>query len=200
MTIRDKHDADGGVLRGFPHDQGRDGLVEHVGREQQETDADDLKGTPLGGFPAGLIKITSQPPQGCEAARDLDSRVQPEADERDAPGQKPGRERDHALARVPGDGEVLKGAASADRNQALFYRGPPSVIFPYFIMISPIAFSISPRICSIRGDSACPPIIPIMPPLIIPPLPIIPLIMGHIPPCMGIWWPGGGVPGCGALC
>src|SRR5947207_1287575 len=80
------------------------------------------------------------------------------------------------------------------------YRGPPSVILPYFIMISPIAFSISPRICSVRGDSACPPIIPIMPPLFIPPLPIIPLIMGHIPPCMGIWWPGGGVPGCGALC
>src|SRR5712691_7455568 len=135
---RGEHDADGRAFRGLPPDQRRDGLVEHVRGEQQETDANDPKGTPLSSFPAGLIEVTSQPPQGCEAARDLDRRVRPEADERDAPGQKPGRERDHALARVPGDGEVLKGAASADRDKAraILYRGPPSVILPYFIMIS----------------------------------------------------------------
>ena len=40
------------------------------------------------------------------------------------------------------------------------YRPPPSIILPYFIMMSPMAFIISPRIC------------------------IPPLIIGHIPPCM----------------
>src|SRR2546422_1850735 len=90
---RGEHDADGGAFRGLPPDQRRDRLVEHIGGEQQETDADDPKGTPLGGFPAGLIEVTSQPPQGCQAARNLDRRAHPEADERDAPGQKPGRER-----------------------------------------------------------------------------------------------------------
>src|SRR2546425_6915654 len=78
----------------------------------------------------------------------------------------------------PGRPRCVVLSAEPPAMRPTLYRGPPSVILPYFIMISPIAFSISPRICSIRGDSACPPIIPIIP-LIIPPPPIISPIIGR---------------------
>src|SRR5205823_2035910 len=80
------------------------------------------------------------------------------------------------------------------------YRGPPSVVLPYFIMISPIAFSISPRICSIRGDSACPPIITHHAAAHHPTPTHHPAHHGAHTTCMGIWGPEGGIPGCGALC
>src|SRR6185436_12357230 len=62
------------------------------------------------------------------------------------------------------------------------YLPAPSIILPYFIITSPIAFIISPRICIIRGESDWPPVIPMPPPITAPP--IMPPSIGHIPPSM----------------
>src|SRR5713101_3353286 len=66
---------------------------------------------------------------------------------------------------------VTVGAVQIATQQAR-YREPPSIIVPYFIIPSPIAFGISPRVCVIRGESDSPPIIP---------------IIGHMPPSMCRW-------------
>jgi len=65
------------------------------------------QGMTLGCLASRLVGIPAEPPQCRETAGDLDRGVETEADEGDAPGEKPRDQRGDAFERVPGDGDVL---------------------------------------------------------------------------------------------
>ena len=63
-------------------------------------------------FSAPFVSIPMQSPQRGETARHLDSRIEAEAHQCDAAGEKSGDERDDALGRIPGDGQRLQPPAA----------------------------------------------------------------------------------------
>src|SRR2546425_11227006 len=95
-------------------------VVGNVDGQKQEAGSDESECEPLRRLSPNLVGVPSEPPQRRKTAGHLDGGVEAKADEGNATGDEPSRERNRTLSRVPRDGEVLQCAAVAGGESSLF--------------------------------------------------------------------------------